>query len=208
MEWEMVSGTYGETVLHPLGLTRSSSAGAIRSVLSRRKAIVPLFIAAAAIPMSQRLVIFGADFTMLRILIIAYFARVIIRGEFRSIGWNILDTAMMLWSISGTVGDCPSRGLRGPHSSFRAVVGHVGLHFVGRFLIRSWSDVKFVGKVLAVLSLPVAVYLLLNGLPHITPSPFSVAFGPRPRCQLGDDFGARARLGIHLRARSGLQLCL
>ena len=38
----------------------------------------------------------------------------------------------------------------------------LGLYFVGRFLIRSWSDVKFVGKVLAVLSLPVAVLFTIE----------------------------------------------
>ena len=90
--------------------------------LPRRKAIVPLFIAAATIPMAQRLVIFGADFTMLRILIVAYFARVIIRDEFRSIGWNRLDTAMLWWSISATVVMILATGLRGPRVSFRAVV--------------------------------------------------------------------------------------
>ena len=119
---------------------------------------MPLFIAAAAIPMSQRIVIFGADFTMLRILIVAYFARVMIRGEFRSIGWNRLDTAMLLWSICGTMVWFLA------HGSLDVLVSRLGqsfdmlgIYFVSRFLIRSWSDVKFVGKALAVLSLPVAV---------------------------------------------------
>ena len=95
---------------------------------------------------------------MLRILIVAYFARVMIRGEFRSIGWNRLDTAMLLWSICGTAVTTLA------HGSLEVLVNRLGwsfdmlgIYFVGRFLIRSWSDVKFVASALAVLSLPVAI---------------------------------------------------
>ena len=95
---------------------------------------------------------------MLRILIVAYFARVMIRGEFRSIGWNRLDTAMLLWSICGTAVTSLA------HGSLPVLVNRLGwsfdmlgIYFIGRFLIRSWSDVKFVASALAVLSLPVAI---------------------------------------------------
>jgi hypothetical protein len=84
----MASGTYGETLLHPLGLIAVFLLVLFALFSDRRKAIAPLFIAAAAIPMSQRLVIFGADFTMLPILVVAYFARVMIGVESRSVGWN------------------------------------------------------------------------------------------------------------------------
>ncbi len=158
MDTEMARGTYGETVLHPLGILAIFLLVLFALFLDRRKAIVPLLVAAATIPMAQRIIILGADFTMLRVLIVAYFARVMIRGEFRSIGWNRLDTAMLLWSICATT----VRFLT--HGSLDVLVSRLGwsfdmlgIYFVVRFLIRSWSDVKFVGEALAVLSLPVAV---------------------------------------------------
>ena len=154
----MISGSYGETILHPLGLIAVLLLVLFALFSSRRNAIVSLFVAASAIPMSQRLVIFGADFTMLRLLIVAYFARVMIRGEFRSIGWNRLDTAILLWSICGTA------VMFLAHGSLEVLVYRLGwsfdllgIYFVVRFLIRSWSDMKFAASALALLSLPVAI---------------------------------------------------
>ena len=154
----MVRGSYGETILHPLGVIAVFLLVLFVLFLPRRNAIAPLFIAAAAIPMSQRLVIFGADFTMLRILIVGYLARVMIRGEFRSIGWNRLDTAMLLWSI------CATTVMFLAHGSLEVLVYRVGwsfdllgIYFIARFLIRSWSDVQSAASGLAVLSVPVAI---------------------------------------------------
>ena len=149
---------FGVTSLHPLGVVATFLLALFALFSDRRKAIVPLLIAACAIPMAQRLVIFGADFTMLRILIVAYVARVMTRGEFRSIGWNRLDTAMLLWSICGTA------VMFLAHGSLEVLVYRLGwsfdmlgIYFVVRFLIRSWSDLKFAASALALLSLPVAI---------------------------------------------------
>lgn len=157
MDTEMVVGTYEELV-HPLAIFAVFLLSLVVLFASRRKAIVPLFVAASTIPMAQRLIILGVDFTMLRILIVVYFARIMIRGEFRSIGWNRLDTAMILWSVFGTAVPFLADG------TFGVLVYRLGwsfdmlgIYFIARFLIRRWSDVKFVAKTLALLSLPVAV---------------------------------------------------
>ena len=154
----MISGTYGETILNPLAVIGIFLLILFVLLSRRHRAIVPLLIAATTIPMAQRLVIFGADFTMLRILILGYVARVMIRGEFRSIGWNRLDTAILLWAI------CRTTVLFVAHESLETLVfglgwsfDVLGIYFVGRFLIRSWSDLKFAASTLAVLSLPVAI---------------------------------------------------
>jgi hypothetical protein len=127
---------------------------------------------------------------MLRILIFAYFARVVIRGEFRSIGWNRLDTAMLVWNISATTVMLLANGLDVFVFRLGWTVDTLGIYFIGRFLIRSWSDVKFVGSVLAVLSVPVAIlfvvewttarnmFSVFGGVPAET-----VVRGGRLRCQ-------------------------
>jgi hypothetical protein len=155
---EMVRGSFDETLVHPLGIIAVFLLVLFVLFSDRRKAIVPLFIAASAITMDQRLVIFGADFTMLRILLLGYFARVMIRGEFRSIGWNRLDTAIVLWSISVTAVMLLTEG------SLQILINRLGwsfdllgIYFVVRFLIRSWSDLRFAASALALLSLPIAI---------------------------------------------------
>lgn len=149
---------YGETHLHPLGVTVVLVLAIFAFFLPRRRAIVPLLIAACSIPMAQRLVVFGADFTMLRILIAVYVARVMFRREAGAIGWNRLDSAMMWWSVSGTMVMFLASG------TFGALVNRLGwsfdmlgIYFIGRWLIRDWRDIDFLARSLATLSVPVAI---------------------------------------------------
>ena len=153
----MVIGTYEELV-HPLALVAVLLLALVVLFSSRRKTIAPLFIAAAVIPMGQRLIILGVDFTMLRILILAYFVRLVIRREFRSFAWNRLDTAMLLWSFCATAVPFLAQ------LDFAVLVFRLGwsfdmlgIYFVARCLIRTWADLKFTASSLAWLSLPVAV---------------------------------------------------
>ena len=160
---EMVRGSFDETLVHPLALIAVFVLVLFVLFSDRRKAIVPLFIAASAITMDQRLIILGLDFTMLRILLIGYFARVMIRGEFRSIGWNRLDTAMVVWSLCVTAVMVLAEG------TLQALVNRLGwsfdllgYYFAVRFLIRSWSDLRFAASALALLSLPVAILFAIE----------------------------------------------
>jgi hypothetical protein len=153
-----IDQSYGHTNLHPLGVAVVFLLALFALFLDRRKALVPLLIAACAIPMAQRLIVFGADFTMLRILIAVYLGRVIFRGEFRSTAWNRLDTAVVLWSACGTMVMFLAEG------TLQALVYRLGwsfdmlgVYFVGRFLIRDWLDLKFAAIALAKLSVPVAI---------------------------------------------------
>jgi hypothetical protein len=154
----LIDQSWGVTNLHPTGAAVVLVLVALTVSLDRRKAIVPLLIAACAIPMAQRVIIFGADFTMLRILIAFYLGRVLYRGEFRSMGWNRLDTAMVSWGVCGTIVMFLAVG------SLSTLVNRLGwsfdmlgIYFIGRCLIRDWSDVKQTAKALAILSLPVAI---------------------------------------------------
>lgn len=154
----MISETYGETILSPLAAVAVFLLLLYVLFAPRHKAIAPLVIAACTIPMAQRVVVFGADFTMVRILIVGYVARVMIRREFRSIPWNRLDTTMLLWSASRTA------MLALTYGSLDILVyavgwsfDRLGIYFAVRFLIRSWSDLKYAASALAVLSLPVAI---------------------------------------------------
>jgi len=154
---------YDETNLHPLGVVVVFILALFAFSLNRRRAIVPLLIAACSISMAQRLVVFGADFTMLRILIAVYVARVIFRRETGSIGWNRLDSAMVGWSVCGTMVMSLAVG------TFGALVNRVGwsfdmlgIYFIARWLIRDWRDVDFLARALAILSVPIALLFAIE----------------------------------------------
>jgi hypothetical protein len=113
--------------------------------------------------MAQRLIILGADFTMLRILIVVYMARVMIRGEFRSMGWNRLDSAMVWWAVCGTMVMFLARGtLHWLVYRLGWSFDMLGLYFICRCLIRDWMDVKLAGIALARLSVPVAILFAIE----------------------------------------------
>lgn len=155
---DVITGTYGETILSPLAAVAVFLLLLYVLFAPRRKAIVPLLIAACTIPMAQRIVIAGADFTMVRILIVGYLARVMIRGEYRAIAWNRLDFVIVIWCVSRTTVMPLAHGTT---DILVYAIGwsfdKLGIYFAGRFLIRNWGDLRYAAGAVAALSIPVAV---------------------------------------------------
>lgn len=151
------AGYYGQTMLHPLAIAGVLLLSLAALVLSRRHALAPLLVAATAMPMSQRLVLGGVDFTLLRLLLLAYFIRVLIRAEWRGFVWNPMDTLVILWTVSGTIIMTIHFGTTG------ALINRLGWsydillgYFVTRSIIQEWDDIVGLARFAAVLSVPVA----------------------------------------------------
>lgn len=154
---------YGETLLHPLALTVTFLLAIAVLALPRRFALVPLLISAATMPVAQRLVIAGADFTLLRLLLLAYLVRVILRAEWRGFVWNRLDTVILLWVLSGTA------IMTLHYGTSEAFVNRLGraydvvlIYFSARLLLREWGDVLTLGKSAALLSPPMAGFFIFE----------------------------------------------
>ena len=154
---------YGQTLLHPLALTVTILLVLAVLTLPRRFALVPLLVSAATMPVAQRLVVAGADFTLLRLLLLAYLARVVLRAEWKGFVWNRLDTAIVLWVLSGTA------LMTLQYGSSEALLNRLGwaydvvlIYFSARFVLREWGDVLVLGKSAAVLSLPLAVFFVVE----------------------------------------------
>jgi hypothetical protein len=89
----------------------------------------------------QRIVVGTIDFTLIRLITLVGFARVIVRNEFNRLRWNRLDTAMLAFTfvqvfivlLVDIPGAFTSR-LGGALDSF-------GIYLLCRCLIRDWSDV-------------------------------------------------------------------
>lgn len=97
------AGYYGQTNLHPLAIAMVLILSVAAFSLQRSKALIPLLLMATTIPMAQRLVIAGVDFTLLRLLLLAYFLRMVFRGDWRGLQRTPLDLAVILWVCSGTL---------------------------------------------------------------------------------------------------------
>jgi hypothetical protein len=154
---------YGQTNLHPLALSAVIALGLLALVLSRRHALLPLLAAATTMPMAQRLVVSGADFTLLRMLLLVYLLRVLMRGEGRGFQWNRLDKAVIYWTIAGTLIMTIHVGTS---SAFLNRLGWAYdillTYFVVRCMVRDWDTVLALAKGMAILSLPIAVVFAIE----------------------------------------------
>ncbi len=160
---EGFSDFYGQTNLHPLALSAVVFLSFLVLILSRRFALAPLLISATAIPMAQRIVIAGADFTLMRLILIAYVLRILLRGDWRHFEWNRLDTMVVFWVLSGTM------IMTINHGTVDALVNRLGWtyditlsYFACRCLLRSWEEVLGLSRVAAIVAIPVACFFVLE----------------------------------------------
>jgi hypothetical protein len=129
--------------------------------LPRKYALFPLFLVAAYVTLGQYVVIAGANFTMLRILVVFAFARALIRSDYGSFSPNGLDKAMIAWSVSTIV---TYTLLWQEGHAFVNRMGlcfdTVGVYFACRLYILDIDDVSRIFSLCAVLVVPLAVAML------------------------------------------------
>ena len=129
--------------------------------VTRRLALVPLLFLAATMPVAQRVVIGGADFTVIRLLLLVYIIRVLFRHEWEGFLWNRLDKTVLLWVTTGSAIMVIHFG------SIAALVNRLGwaydvllVYFCSRVLIRGWDDIVVLARSVAIISVPLAIVFI------------------------------------------------
>ena len=155
--------------------------GVVMVALPRRHALTPLILTAVYVPLGERVMVGGLDFTMLRILILFGWIRLAMRGESRRPRWNSVDRLMLYWVVASATayvlfrrdGDAIVSRLGFAYDAF-------GVYWLGRCLIRDVSDIRRLAIVFAVGMVPVAagmfverltgrnVFSVLGGVPETT----------------------------------------
>jgi hypothetical protein len=153
---------YGNTTVHPVALLILAAMGVLTLVLPRRYAIWPMSIVACFITPAQRIVIVGADFAFLRIMILFGCARLVLRGEMRHPGWGKLDTALSLWVTAELVFGVMQSGLGILMNRLGFAFDAIGMYLLFRILIRQWDDVKMAVLGFSVIVIPVALFFALE----------------------------------------------
>jgi len=130
------------TTMHPLALLVVVACGSALLFAKRRAVILPCLIMAATVTPTQRFVIASVDFSLLRIIVLFAIARFLLRAEYKSIRWNALDVALLLWAAAGTVIYTLQWGEVGALVNRLGVAFEtLGLYFFFRATIRSWDDI-------------------------------------------------------------------
>lgn len=151
------------TNIHPLGLAAVIILGVAMLTISRRWSVVPMLIIACFISSVQKIVVFGLDFNLLRIMVLFGVFRLLLKKEYVGLIWKPLDTAMVCWTISAMLIHTLQQGT---FSTFVNRLGFAfdafGMYFLFRCLIREWSDVDTVIFSVLLISIPVALAFLLE----------------------------------------------
>src|SRR5260370_1963098 len=155
--------TDGTTFVNPLGLAFSLLMGMLMLILPRRYALVPVIVLICYMPMGERVMIGGLNFTMIRILVLFGWLRLLARGEIRALKFNSIDKAILLWVVSSII---MHTFLWQTTQEFINRLGvaysAVGTYFLFRYLLRDINDILRVFKIVAVFLAPLAAMMILE----------------------------------------------
>lgn len=153
----------GQTTLHPIAAIALIILIFFLFKLDRKYAVIPFLIMACFISSAQRVVVFGLDFNLIRILVLFGWIRVFIRGETSSFKMQSLDWLIIFWAFVGSIA---YTSLRGTSSALIYQLGTsfdaIGLYFLFRCFIHDWIDIERYATVLAYLSIPIAIFFLIE----------------------------------------------
>jgi hypothetical protein len=151
----------GQNLVHPIGLAALLACCIFVLFFDRPVVFLVVFSFLALIPSAQRVVVLGADFSFIRILILLALLRSFAKshwGGFLRIKPDNLLLSWMVWSfisyliLYGSPNAVVTR--------FGYMVEAVGAYFVGRLYVKSWGDFRRSIVFLLYLSIPV-VYIFL-----------------------------------------------
>jgi len=154
---------YDATNINALGLTLTLLLGILTVVLPRRYATIPMLASGTLLTIGQIWYVAGLHFTMLRILILFGWVRLITRREVTGVKFNEIDKVLLLWVVVNFV----IYNLREPGGdAFVNRLGFaynaLGFYFFFRFLIRDHEDLILIIRALAVLVVPLAIFMLVE----------------------------------------------
>jgi hypothetical protein len=149
----------------PQGLAFTLLMGLLLVVLPRRYALAPIIILTCYMTMGQAVVVLGLHFTMIRLLALFGWVRLLIRGEFRSLSLTPIDKALLWWTLSSVViytlmWQTPEDFVNRLGFAYNAA----GMYFLFRFLVRDVDDIHRIFKMMALFVLPLAAMMLQEWL--------------------------------------------
>ncbi len=216
----------GVTFINPIGLTFTLLMGVLLVALPRKYALLPIIVLTCYMTIGMRLVVGGMNFTMLRVLLLFGWARLVLRREFRPIRLNSIDKAQLLYVAVSFIAYCL---LWQNYDAFKNRLGFVyntiGFYFLFRFLLRDVDDIVRVFKLTAVFMAPLAammvmekftgrnVFSVFGGVPEFTfiRNGTLRCEGPFAHPILAGTFGATLMpyfAGLWKRGRSFQMLCI
>jgi hypothetical protein len=155
--------TDNTTFISPIGIAFVLLMGVLILALPRRHALLPVVAMVCFMTMGQRLMVLNLNFTLIRILLVFGFLRVLLRDEVRSGPPNKVDQMMIWWVLASIISNTL---LWGSTDAFVNRLGlaydALGLYFLFRVLVRDADDMRGVLRQFAWLVAPLALSMLVE----------------------------------------------
>ena len=131
--------------------------------VGRKYIIIPLISVGCLIPSSQLITIFGSNFSLLRIVIIAGLIRITLRHEWSDFKFNTIDKLIIYFFLIKTFSYTV---LWSSSTAFISMLGQsidiLGTYFLIRTVIHDFEDYDTVIKTILLLALPIMVFILFE----------------------------------------------
>lgn len=135
--------------------------GLLLLILPRRLAPFPILATVSYMTMGQQLEVFGLNFTMMRLLLVIGWVRIVIRRELRELKFNTLDGFLVAWVTVTLIAYSLLRLT--PDALINRLgfaLNALGAYFLFRGLIRDSDDIRRVLQALAVVIVPLSAIML------------------------------------------------
>lgn len=155
--------TDNTTFINGFGLGFGLLMGLLMLMLPRRYALLPVVALVCYMTMGQRIMVFGLNFTFIRLLLLFGFVRVVLRREVQCGSFHPIDRILLWWVLSSIVmytllwqtGEAFVNRLGLAYDA-------LGLYFLFRMLIRDVDDIHSVLQQFAWLVIPLALCMLIE----------------------------------------------
>ena len=149
------------STITPLGLVFTLVMGILMYVLPRRYAPIPMIMAGCYITLGQMVYVAGLHFSVMRIMILVGWLRVITRKEFKEIKFNRIDKALLVWAFASAIMyNIQWQTYDAFINRLGFLYNALGLYFLFRCLIRNLDEVIHAIKMLAFIIMPFALLML------------------------------------------------
>jgi len=149
--------------VNPFGLAFTLVTAALLMAAPRNWAALPLLLGAACMPNGQEIEVGPLHFSIVRLLILAGFIRVMSKGEQMTGGLTTMDRLMICWAgwlVATTVLHDGKVLITRMGEMYNAV----GVYFLFRILMRDLDDIWQICRILCVLMVPLSAAMLSEKL--------------------------------------------
>jgi hypothetical protein len=153
----------GSDTITLIGFLFAMAMGTLLILLPRRLALLPIIVTVCYMTMGQQVVIAGLHFSIMRMMILFGWARLVVRGELTRFRFNEIDKLLLVWQASRVTLNTLQFGTA---EAFIGIAGYaydaVGMFFLLRFLIRDLNEVPHIVKMISLVLVPLAILMLIE----------------------------------------------